>query len=198
VNKSWTETLQKAAKILIPTEESKILIRPVGEVLAQAEQELLSAEQKKKFSKMASLTRKKEGSETRRCERELKDYSVRSFSHSGQGDEATVFAWGAHSAVRGVGIDSELLSREITEAVALKFISDDERKLGLTPLQIWTIKEAVFKSNPDNKNTTVSQYTISVYDPKTGVGDAVGPAKDFYSFCICQVDRWVVSLARSF
>jgi hypothetical protein len=97
-----------------------------------------------------------------------------------------------------VGIDSELLSREITEAVALKFISDDERKLGLTPLQIWTIKEAVFKSNPDNKNTTVSQYTISVYDPKTGVGDAVGPAKDFYSFCICQVDRWVVSLARSF
>jgi hypothetical protein len=86
VNKSWTETLQKAAKILIPTEESKILIRPVGEVLAQAEQELLSAEQKKKFSKMASLTRKKEWSETRRCERELKDYSVRSFSGEGSGD----------------------------------------------------------------------------------------------------------------
>jgi hypothetical protein len=198
VNKDWIQTLEKSAKILIPTEESKILIRLVGGILSEAELAKLTHDQKKKFTKITNPLRKREWSESRRCEWELKDYSVKSFSHSGVGDEATVFAWGAHSAVRGVGIDAELAAREITEAVALKFISDEERKLGLTPLQIWTIKEAVFKSNPDNEKTTVSQYVISSFDSKKGAGEAAGPAKDFYSFSVRELERWVVSLARSF
>jgi hypothetical protein len=198
LDKKLIETLEKAAKILIPTEESKILVRSIGEVLSPAEINRLTPDQKKKFSKITNPTRKREWSESRRCEWELKDYSVRSFSHSGQNEEATVFAWGAHSAVRGIGIDAELVAREITEATAQKFVSDEERKLGLTPLQIWTIKEAVFKSNPDNKDTLVSQYLISSFDAAKGSGEASGPKKDFYSFSVREIERWVISLARSF
>jgi hypothetical protein len=198
LDKNWILTLEKAARILIPSEESRILIRPVGNVLTADELVQLNADQKKRFQKLSNLVRKKEWSEARRCEWELKDFSVRSISHTGQGEQATVFAWGAHSAVRGVGIDAELLAREISEAAALKFVFDEERKLGLTPLQIWTIKEAIFKSNPDNEKTLVSHYTISSFDREKGTGDAAGPAKDFYSFAVRAFDRWVVSLARSF
>jgi hypothetical protein len=198
LNKAWIDTLEKAARILIPTEESKILIRPIGNVLTADELVRLTADQKKKFQKLTNLVRKKEWSESRRCEWELKDFSVRSLSHSGLGDGATVFAWGAHSAVRGVGIDAELSAREITEATALKFVQDNERKLGLSPLEIWTVKEAIFKSNPQNEKTTVSQYLISSFDREWGTGEASGPEKDFYSFCVRELDRWIVSLARSF
>ena len=62
--------------------------------------------------------------------------------------------------VAHVGVDLEFGEREISPAAAQKFVHDTELFLGWSALEIWVIKEACFKANPENVGTQISQYRI--------------------------------------
>lgn len=64
------------------------------------------------------------------------------------------------AAVQGVGVDVEERTRELSMRAAERFMRASEHSLSLTPLQVWTIKEACYKADAGNQNSLISQYEI--------------------------------------
>ena len=93
----------------------------------------------------------------------LKKSVLFSVSHSSFQDSSTVIVFGAAAdpGLVGVGIDLERLDREVSAGVAEKFILSTEKNLPLLPIELFSLKEAAFKSNPKNQNTVISQYEVS-------------------------------------
>lgn len=83
-----------------------------------------------------------------------------SFSHS----RNKVFC--ALSQSKDIGIDTELLNREIPVKVLDRVLNDSERQLleDLEPVQIWTIKEAAVKCLGTGLRTNLNEVNISVND----------------------------------
>lgn len=81
-----------------------------------------------------------------------------SFSHSSE----KVFC--AVSLNRNIGIDVERENRIITEPVLNRICNKDEGSIkeNVTPLQIWTVKEAVVKCLGSGLRTNLRDLTISV------------------------------------
>ena len=95
--------------------------------------------------------------------------------------------------MRGLGIDVELaLPLRCLEDAALKFIRPEEASLQLNPLHIWVIKEALFKSNPDNGGTVLPHYKIISFNQGAGRGQ-IGSLE--LRFTLSDFSGWVVSLA---
>jgi acyl carrier protein len=80
--------------------------------------------------------------------------------------------------VAGVGVDLETF-REARGATARFFLDDRERRwLGTVPesaraaelVRLWTVKEALYKADPDNRNAILRDYSTA--DPAAGSGPA--------------------------
>jgi hypothetical protein len=192
--------IQTAADELVSGVKTKIIVRSVGDVLSNQEKKKLTADQTAHFLKITAADRKREWSEARRCEWELDSFPLKTLSHTKREELHFVFAWGAMSPVQGIGIDVELRTRAISEASSARFIDPSERRgeqtRDLSALQFWTIKEAVFKANPENSNTLLPQYRIDSYDTAKKTGICLGPEDRKFSFFTLILDYWVISLAQ--
>ena len=80
--------------------------------------------------------------------------------------------------VMGVGMDVET-SRLPNRKTARFFLTDNEQEwlkgqsdvgLGKTLLRLWTVKEAIFKADPENDGRVVGEYVLD--DPAEWIGAA--------------------------
>jgi hypothetical protein len=67
-----------------------------------------------------------------------------------------------NSPLRGLGIDLEKRDRPVSEAALNRFCSESEREYlpVLSPVELWTLKEAAFKSDPGNSGKVVWDYRL--------------------------------------
>jgi 4'-phosphopantetheinyl transferase EntD/acyl carrier protein len=125
-----------------------------------------------------------------------------SLSHSG--DRAVAAVVPARPArVAGVGVDIEL-DRECDPRTAPFFLTEAERaRLTAAPaparaaalLRLWTVKEALFKADPDNAAAVLRDYAVA--DPAARRGQAVraaAPAVEF-RYLSLAVPRGFLSVA---
>ncbi len=189
------ELVRKVSEFLPPG--SELVIRAATALLTEAELGGLSPPQLKTWKSLKNPQRKLEWSEARRCEMELRaklgPKAKTSISHTRLDGVPVVFAIGS-SKVNGLGIDVELTSRTVTEGVARRFMSPAEATFNLKPLSVWVIKEAVFKSNPENKETLLPQYQIVSYYPGQNEGLAKIGIKEI-GFCHVELSGWAVGVA---
>ena len=86
--------------------------------------------------------------------------------------------------IRGVGIDMEF-NRSVSDNHAKFFLSSEERKIIQSDnhrLRLWTIKEALFKSDPNNNETVLRDYKIE--NPIRIQGEARNnTGRLFYYYC---------------
>jgi hypothetical protein len=175
--------------------------------LTPDEIQVLGSDYQKKWSSLRSsqtvASRRLEWSEARRCEAGLRallgGLCKTSISHSRVDGRPIVFSVGVMvSSAGGVGVDAELKSRAITDAVSKRFSTFEEKRLGLEPLQIWVVKEALFKSNPENSQTLLPMYQLMSFDPGNRCGtariDGVSGAREFRFSCIDWAE-WTVAVA---
>ncbi|MDX1918278.1 MAG: hypothetical protein SFT81_03960 [Candidatus Caenarcaniphilales bacterium] len=64
---------------------------------------------------------------------------------------------------QGVGVDLQIV-RSIRPGLSARLTNPSERSLALSPLQIWNIKEALFKANLSNQKTLIRDYRILEVD----------------------------------
>lgn len=103
-----------------------------------------------------------------------------SLTHSG-GIAIAVSAL-APAAQEGIGIDFEI-HRPMRLETARFFLSEEERaalqsatkEIPETLLRLWTVKEALFKADPENEGRRLSSYRLS--DPLQETGEAMIPAE---------------------
>ncbi len=81
------------------------------------------------------------------------------FRYSITHSDGFVLACGAQSK-DGLGIDLERATRSISTAAARRTFSDQEQSLGLSPVELWTIKEATFKALHLQAPFILSQLTV--------------------------------------
>lgn len=123
-------------------------------------------------------------------------YSV---SHSGE----LSLAAGVRDTFQGIGVDVELDRRPRT-AIARFFMTDDELKYirdlreqtaSQRVLRIWTIKEALFKATPNNKDLTLRSFRITDPDAEEGEATVVSrPGLHIY-YSSFSLDRGQLSVA---
>jgi hypothetical protein len=137
-----------------------------------------------------SEERKSEWAESRRCLLSLlpsaKPDSAFSLSHTR----------GASAAAEGqglwVGIDIESRSRSLRKAVIDLIANPQEQSLGLTEVEIWTVKEACFKANPENSMTRYREYRLQSFE--NGLGTARRNDQEFFFKLVPWKDH-VVAIA---
>lgn len=75
-----------------------------------------------------------------------------------------------------IGLDIETKNRSLSEKAYLRISDEEERRLGLSPIELWVAKEASFKAlnsifysekspSPDFSLKTISQIKITSIDP---------------------------------
>jgi hypothetical protein len=186
-------------KILVGGSPCACYVREARSELTPEEFGKLSPQQKEKRARLHAPGRVLEWSEARRCEMalhtQLGPEARTSISHTRNEGRPIVFSIGA---VRPepVGIDVELRTRAVSEAAARRFMSDEERRLGLQPLQVWVVKEALMKATPENAGTVPGQYRLHSYDPvsRTGIG---GLDRHPLRFVVIDLPEWVISVAAT-
>ena len=86
--------------------------------------------------------------------------------------------------IEGVGVDIEF-NRSFSDNHAKFFLSSEERKIIQSDnhrLRLWTIKEALFKSDPNNNETVLRDYKIE--NPIRLQGEARNnTGRSFYYYC---------------
>ncbi len=86
--------------------------------------------------------------------------------------------------IEGVGVDIEF-NRSLSDNHAKFFLSSEERKIIQSDnhrLRLWTIKEALFKSDPNNNETVLRDYKIE--NPIRLQGEARNnTGRSFYYYC---------------
>lgn len=88
-----------------------------------------------------------------------------------------------------IGVDLERADRPISEALAAKFYFESEKINSLSALQVWALKEACYKANPDQKTTVLSDYHL--LNPET--------VEVQEKRIVCQTfqfQHWVLGFAR--
>jgi hypothetical protein len=201
----WALELEKAAADFASTIQlqlkSTLLIRSVETELSTEELKRLTAEQKQKYAEITDPTRRKEWSESRRCNWLLETFSFQSRAHSKADAKSEaghlVVAWGLSDpsdVVQGIGIDVELRTRSISDTMVERFSLPNERKLGLSGLELWTVKEALFKANPANQGSVVTDYQVLTRD-SSGIGQGQGPQAEKYLYKTFSLGPWQITLA---
>jgi 4'-phosphopantetheinyl transferase EntD len=119
-----------------------------------------------------------------------------SLTHAG----SIAYAAGTIATGLGIGIDYEPM-RELDTRVARWFLNDSELQwLAKQPdsaqinerVRLWTIKEAAFKSHPDNAQMTLREFTIS--DPVAPISSVVANGRRITVTC-CARDSGYLSVA---
>lgn len=120
-----------------------------------------------------------------------------SVSHTSWDGKSWVLVLGAEA---WVGVDLECRFRKVLPAVLSRITSAQEREcFDWDVLQFWVIKEAAFKSNPQNQGTLIPQYQIKTWDALRQEGEIILPQKPdgqlTCRFRYLELDRWCIALA---
>jgi len=125
-----------------------------------------------------------------------------SVSHSG----AYTVAIGTTSRVaRGIGVDLEVRRAPAADAARF-FLNEDERRWALEApaadqpkrlLRLWTIKEALFKSNPSNQGTHVWDYRLDNPERSWGTASLRGDQSRLFRYCAVRLAAGYLSVAVS-
>ncbi len=88
------------------------------------------------------------------------------------------------SPVRGLGIDVEQ-ARTVSARLGRFFLRDEEASsLGSVPneevLRLWTVKEAIFKADPQNKDRVLRHYRVQGLRQHSGLATHVDSGAGFY------------------
>jgi 4'-phosphopantetheinyl transferase EntD len=119
-----------------------------------------------------------------------------SLTHGGN----IAYAAGTTATDLGIGIDYEPM-RELDTRVARWFLNDSELQwLTKQPvsvratelLRLWTVKEAAFKSHPDNARMTLGEFAIA--DPATAISSVFANGRHITVTC-CARDSGYLSVA---
>jgi 4'-phosphopantetheinyl transferase EntD len=104
-------------------------------------------------------------------------------------------AAGAGVAVCGLGVDYEPRRSSVDSRLARLFLDTTEqawvdrfgaRGRGDEIMRLWTVKEALFKATPDNRDVTVAAYAVE--DPAATHGAARGPCPSASELGYASVD----------
>lgn len=102
-----------------------------------------------------------------------------SLSHSG---EWAVALGTAAPGTAGVGVDLELREPPRVESMRFFLAPEEQARLGQAPprtlLRLWTVKEAIFKADPDNALASVRGYVLE--DPEAPEGRVRTGRKSFF------------------
>ncbi len=104
---------------------------------------------------------------------------------------------------QNIGVDLESEQRKVHAKLGSRLISASEQKIRLSVLEFWVIKEAAFKSNPQNHRTYLPQYLVRSWDEKTRTGKIQLPPSSqgnvwHCKFKLLKVDSWLISLAHTY
>lgn len=99
--------------------------------------------------------------------------------------------------IAGVGVDLEREDRFIDPRIRSRLLGPDEGERVPDLLDAWVVKEACFKSVPDNQATLLPDYVITAWDSASGHGKARGPAGQECFFLLLRREGWVIALAVS-
>jgi len=96
-----------------------------------------------------------------------------------------------------VGVDVENCERPVHSALGPRISPSDESRYGLSPLEIWVIKEAAFKANPYNQGTYLPQYQLIGWNKASQKGRIQLPQLSSWecSFKLLKIQDWVIVLA---
>lgn len=89
----------------------------------------------------------------------------------------TAVAVASPAPVAGIGVDFEPWRASVRPAMARFFLRLSEQDAARTPrslVRLWTIKEALFKADPDNHQCVLLDFELS--DPAARCGTATGPS----------------------
>ena len=90
-----------------------------------------------------------------------------SISHTGD----FVFGVATNMVLAGIGIDVEFSNRVLPPELRARICPEaGEAFESLSTLDIWVIKEAVFKANPGNQGTVIPHYRLRSYENATQRG----------------------------
>lgn len=119
-------------------------------------------------------------------------------THSGR----YAIAAGCKNTNQGIGIDYEVGRYPRNEAARFFLTSDemdslnnlDESSKKSHLLRLWTVKEALFKSNPENGNTWYTEYILK--NPLAAAGEAFCPVSDkHFRYASIKTEKSYISLA---
>jgi len=121
-----------------------------------------------------------------------------SLSHSG-GTAVAIFCRSEKTS--GIGIDFEI-ARPVRRESARFFLIDCEREyieqLGDESIceeliRLWTVKEAIFKADPDNSSTGLREYCIAQPNAFSGIASIGGGRSKTFQYASVVLDSVVVS-----
>lgn len=99
-----------------------------------------------------------------------------------------------------VGIDLEDRDRAISEAAVRRFVDSSEASLNLLPVELWVLKEAAFKANPQNHGTVISQYRVIRWSETSQTGEVgffvAGVQQSEFNVLLLFQDPWCLAVAR--
>lgn len=129
-------------------------------ILLKSKDKFNSLEDEKKYEKGASLQIKEKLNNLKNKYLVSDSQWKTSISHT----KGMVFGVGlkVFSEIIGIGIDAEDEKRKVSQAAFHRFTSEEEREKfpHLDPIRFWILKESAFKSNPQSKETLISDYFI--------------------------------------
>lgn len=97
-----------------------------------------------------------------------------------------------------IGVDLELTLRPINVQLASRITNSDEKISNLNALQVWVIKEACFKANPNNQGTVLPQYRIIEEKNQRGIVKFQGAGSQDFNFIVTQSSGYTIALAKEF
>jgi hypothetical protein len=95
---------------------------------------------------------------------------------------------------RRVGIDLECSQRRVHSKVEKRILSAAEKALGISVLEAWVLKEAAFKSNPDNAGTLLPHYVFTQWSVQTGKG-VIKHRNIYFETILLRLNPWLIGLA---
>lgn len=176
--------------VIIDDIEIQIVRRPIQSSMDDALRASLDPDSLLRYQRITHPGRQIEWCEGRRALQALPKSCLHlSLAHS----ESVVYAAGSSDPrVRGLGIDVEPRTRVVSTSVVEWLIREAERELPLSPLQIWTIKEAAFKADPDKSaDTVLADYEI-VSERYLRRPDSTAAT---IQYSVLIEDDWIVALA---
>jgi phosphopantetheinyl transferase (holo-ACP synthase) len=96
----------------------------------------------------------------------------------------------------GIGIDFEPWGTQVDRRAAHLFLGRAEQVAALPPgglLQLWTIKEALYKATPGNQGCLLLDF--EVHDTAASCGEATGPRGEALRYAALRLERGSLAIA---
>jgi hypothetical protein len=95
-----------------------------------------------------------------------------------------------------IGVDLEAASRPVSVAAQERILGRTERRLGLSALQAWTIKEACYKADGGRSGAQVPRYEIVGADTaRLNAADSPTGAPVRFRFKLLRHESWIIAFA---